>query len=126
MKVSWNMSAELKSGIGLTVWGLAGVLVTLGVVSLGTVAWLSAGALLLASVVARIPVRIPAVLVGAALPLLLIAFGNAFGPGWSCHSGPNDSGCDQLLDPRPFLLAALALLAVPVGLWAVSRGHRNR
>jgi len=120
------MSAELKSGIGLAVWGLAGVLVTLGVVSLGTVAWLSAGALLLASVVARIPVRIPAVLVGAALPLLLIAFGNAFGPGWSCHSGPNDSGCDQLLDPRPFLLAALALLAVPVGLWVVSRGHRNR
>jgi len=126
MKVSWNMSAELKSGIGLAVWGLAGVLVTLGVVSLGTVAWWPAGALLLASVVARVPVRIPAFLVGAALPLLLIAFDNAFGPGWSCHSGPYGSACDQLLDPRPFLLAALTLLAVPVGLWVVSRGHRNR
>jgi hypothetical protein len=120
------MGAEVKFGISLPVWGLAGVLATLGAVSLGRVAWLSAGALLLAAVAARLPVRIPAFFVGAALPLLLIAFGNARGPGWSCRSGPNYSGCDQLLDPRPLLLVALALLAIPAALLLASRAHRNR
>lgn len=119
------MNAAKKPGTGLAVWGLAGGLITLGAISLGTLAWLTAVILLLAALIFRVPPRFPALFMGAALPLLLVAGSNLAGPGWSCWSGPNMSGCDQLLNPWPFLLVAVALLVMGLLLHLIARGRHR-
>ena len=114
---------ETKDGIALALWSIAGVAGTLGLFSLGPVAWTLSAGLILFAIVAKLPARVDALLVGAAIPLLVIALDNATGPGWSCHSGPAETGCDELLDPRPFLLGAVVLLGLGVAVRAALRRH---
>ncbi len=111
-----NLTSYQKTRVGLIVWGAAGLLLTLGAVSLGHVAWVISMALLLISAVVRVPGRPSALFFGASVPLVLVVVGHAAGPGWSCHSSPTGSGCDELLDPRPYLMAALVLLATGTAL----------
>jgi hypothetical protein len=118
-----GMQRETKDAIGVAVWGLAGAIATLGVVSLGATAWFASAGLVIVATAAKLPVRVDALLFGTAVPLLVIALGNASGPGWSCHSGPAESGCDELLDPRPFLSWGVVLLGLGVAVRAALRRH---
>jgi hypothetical protein len=120
-----GMNAETRVGVGVAAWSLAGVAAIVGVLSLGPGAWTFAAGLTVAAIVARLPVRIDALLIGAAIPLLLIAVSNASGPGWSCHSGRTESGCDELLDPRPFLLWTVLLLGSAVVVRVALRLRRS-
>lgn len=121
-----GINADTKPMVGGSLWGVVGAAIVVGVLSLGTPAWIFAGALAVAVVLAGLPVRIDALLVGAALPLLLIALSNATGPGWTCRSGPSEAGCDELLDPRPFLVAALTLLLGGVAIHWIGRRRLRR
>ena len=52
---------------------------------------------------------------GAGLPLLLVAYLNRQGPGASCYRTAMSAGCDQHLNPIPWLVIGLVLLAVGFG-----------
>ncbi|HYX86533.1 MAG TPA: hypothetical protein VE777_16290 [Gaiellales bacterium] len=60
---------------------------------------------------------------GAGLPLLWVAYANRQGPGTVCWSTATASGCDQYLNPWPWLAAGLLL--VVVGVATQSFIHRN-
>ena len=64
---------------------------------------------------------LPWLIAGAALPVLWVAWRNRSGPGETCFSTPTVSGCAELLDPVPWLLSALAALAVSAALLVLGR-----
>lgn len=49
---------------------------------------------------------------GAGLPFLFVAFVNRQGPGTTCWRTLTSAGCDQHLNPVPWLLIGIVLLAV--------------
>jgi hypothetical protein len=53
-------------------------------------------------------------LVGAALPLLLVAYLNRHGPGEYCTAIPGGEKCGDEWSPWPWLIAALLLIAAGV------------
>ncbi len=61
-------------------------------------------------------------LVGIGVPLLWVAFDNREGPGTVCHSidGGRGTQCDDLYDPRKWLVAGLVfvLAGLAAQLWA--------
>ena len=48
---------------------------------------------------------------GAGLPLLFVAYVNRAGPGTTCYRTVTSAGCDQHLNPLPWLLVGLCLVA---------------
>jgi uncharacterized membrane protein YedE/YeeE len=64
-------------------------------------------------------------LVGIGVPLLVVAYLNREGPGTACHSidGGRGTQCDELYDPRKWLLAGLVFVVAGMAaqLWAASR-----
>jgi len=64
------------------------------------------------------------VLIGIGVPFLLVAYLNREGPGTVCHSidGGRGTQCDDLSDPRNWLLVGLALVLAGLAaqLWAAS------
>ncbi len=96
-------------------WVLTGTAGALGLVSLGLLA-LGPAVILGGVLLARPPARrwragLPA---GPGLVCLYIAYLQRHGPGTTCwHTGPT-SGCDQSMNPIPWLVVAVLLLG-----WAV-------
>ena len=121
-----NINAYQQVLLVVVAWGAAVLLLTLGALLLGQVAWVISMAFLLISAVVRAPGRPSALFFGASVPLVLVVVGHAAGPGWSCHSSPTGSGCDELLDPRPYLMAALVLLATGTALELLLRRASSR
>ena len=62
-------------------------------------------------------------LTGAGLPLLLVAYVQRQGPGTTCWHTATAAGCDQHLNPWPWLIVGLVL--VLAGLVAHSRQNRD-
>jgi len=58
-------------------------------------------------------------LAGTGLPLLLVAYLNRQGPGTTCYRLTVSGGCDEHLNPLPWLILGLLLLGV--GLIAQAR-----
>lgn len=66
---------------------------------------------------------VPGVLTGAGLPLLLVAYVQREGPGTTCWHTASSAGCDQHLNPLPWLIVGLGL--VLAGLVLQSRRGRR-
>ena len=47
---------------------------------------------------------------GAGLPLLFVAYVNRAGPGTTCYRTVTSAGCDQHLNPLPWLIVGVILL----------------
>jgi uncharacterized membrane protein len=92
-------------------WALIGAVAALGLVSLGPIALgpaLLAGAALSTSATARRS-RF-GLLAGAGLVSLFIAYLQRQGPGTTCWHTATAAGCDQHLNPIPWLLIGLVLI----------------
>jgi hypothetical protein len=100
-------------------WVLVGVGVALGFVSLGLLT-LVPSVILGAAFASSRTARRSAVglLVGLGLLLVYVAYVQRQGPGTTCWRTATASGCDQHLDPRPWLVAGLtSITAGLVGAW---------
>lgn len=92
------------------IWALLGCTVALGIVSLGVLA-LAPATVLGAVIASRPAARRSAfgLLSGAGLLLVYIAWVQRAGPGTTCWHSASASGCDQHLNPLPWLVAGVAL-----------------
>jgi hypothetical protein len=92
------------------VWALVGCATALGAVSLGVLS-LAPAALAAALMVTRPAIRRSAfgLLTGAGALLLFVAWAQRAGPGTTCWQRGTASGCDQHLNPLPWLVAGLGL-----------------
>lgn len=94
-----------------SVWALLGSAAALGAVSLGPLLLLpvaSAGVFLWTRPVVRRSAF--GLLIGAGTPLLYVAWVQRAGPGTTCWHTATASGCDQHLNPLPWLAAGAALI----------------
>jgi len=93
------------------IWAVVGATGALGLVSLGPLALVPA--IIAAAAMARNPsVRRPALglLAGAGFLSLFVAYVQREGPGTTCWHTATASGCDQHLNPIPWLVVGLALV----------------
>jgi hypothetical protein len=106
-------------------WALVGAIASLGLLSLGVLALLPAAGLA-AVLLRRGPSETHAygLLTGAGFFLLVVAYLQRQGPGTTCWKRATASGCDQHLDPRPWLVAGVIL--VLAGVIAQARSSRGR
>ncbi|HWD86471.1 MAG TPA: hypothetical protein VG321_12005 [Solirubrobacteraceae bacterium] len=92
------------------VWVVVGAALAVGLISLGTL-------VLVPAVLVGLVVRRSAaarrsgwgLLTGAGLTLLWVAFENRAGPGTTCYRTLTAAGCDQHLNPIPWLAIGLGL-----------------
>jgi len=91
-------------------WALVGCAAALGAVSLGWLTLAPAG-IAAAFMAARPAIRRSAfgLLTGGGALLLLVAWLQRAGPGTTCWHTATASGCDQHLNPLPWLLLGIAL-----------------
>ena len=61
---------------------------------------------------------------GAGIPLLLVAYVQRKGPGTVCWHTATASGCDDYLDPRPWLAIGLVLVLAGIGAFVAARHAR--
>jgi hypothetical protein len=96
-------------------WALVGAAAALGVVSLGPLLLLPLG-LVAIGMASQPRIRNSAfgLLTGAGLLSLFVAYLQRQGPGTTCWHTATASGCDQHLDPRPWLIVGLVLAAAGV------------
>jgi hypothetical protein len=92
------------------VWALLGCAAALGFVSLGVLV-LAPVAIVGALMASRPTIRRSAfgLLSGAGILLLYVAWLQRAGPGTTCWRTATASGCDQHLNPLPWLLIGIAL-----------------
>ena len=93
-------------------WAVVGATAALGLISLGPLA-LVVPAIIAAAAMAPIPsVRRSALglLAGAGFLPLFVAYVQREGPGTTCWHTATASGCDQHLNPLPWLVVGLALV----------------
>jgi len=64
-------------------------------------------------------------LAGVGALLLFVAYMQRRGPGTVCWHSATASGCDQYLNPWPWLIAGVLLVAVAVGAQLQLKRHRN-
>ena len=91
-------------------WALVGVAAAVGLVSLGVIALAPAAAA--AAVLGSSPAARRSafgLLTGAGLLLVYIAWLQRAGPGTTCWHTATASGCDEHLNPLPWLAAGLVL-----------------
>ncbi len=106
-------------------WAWAGVgALTVSSLFLGVLS--AVPALLLGALVARVVDRrhrsVSGLLTGAGLPLLWVAYVQREGPGTICWHTASSAGCDQYLNPLPWLIVGITL--VLIGLVAQTRRKR--
>jgi hypothetical protein len=106
-------------------WVVVGCALALGVVSFA----LGPLVLIPAVVVAVLMIRKPSarrgahgVLIGIGVLLVFIAYVNRDGPGTTCWQDGSTSGCDQHLNPLPWLVLGLAFV---VGGFVAHRQRRH-
>jgi hypothetical protein len=94
-------------------WVVVGCALALGVISFA----LGPLVLIPAAVIAALMIRRPAArrsaygaLIGVGLLLLFVAYLNREGPGTTCWQHGTSMGCDQHLNPLPWLSLGLALV----------------
>jgi hypothetical protein len=104
-------------------WVVVGCALALGTVSLGPLVLAPTG------VIAVLMIRRPAALrsaygalVGVGLLLLLVAYLNRQGPGTTCWERGTAMGCDQHLNPLPWLALGVAFV---VGGFVAHRSRRH-
>ncbi len=104
-------------------WAVVGAIAVLSL-DLGPLAALPAFALgaLVATAGDRRHRGVAGIVTGAGLPLLWVAYVQRQGPGTTCWRTASSAGCDQHLDPLPWLIIGLAL--VLAGLVAQSRASQ--
>lgn len=61
---------------------------------------------------------------GAGVPFLIVAYVQRKGPGTVCWQHGSASGCDEYLDPRPWLAIGIVLVVAGAGAFAVARARR--
>jgi hypothetical protein len=107
-------------------WAVVGCALALGAVSLGPLLLLPVA--ILAVVLASRTSRGSALglLTGVGLLLLFVSYLNRAGPGTTCWQHGTASGCDQHLNPLPWLVLGVGLVVAGVGAFAVSRARRAR
>lgn len=109
-------------------WLVGGLLLGLGVASLPSIGLflIPAGilVLLLVGIVGR-GRGWPLVLLGLAAPPLWVAWLHRGGPGERCWETPTTRGCEELLNPAPWLAAGLFLLLLFILALALSRRARR-
>jgi len=96
-------------------WAAVGAAGAAGLVSLGPIALVPAT--IAAAAMARSPSSLRSLfglLAGAGLPCLFVAYVQRDGPGTTCWHTATASGCDQHLDPIPWLVAGGLLVAAAV------------
>jgi hypothetical protein len=100
----------LRSWAWFWAWAVVGCGVTLGAVSLGVLVFVPV-ALVAALMASRPTIRRSAtgLLTGAGALLLLVAWVQRAGPGTTCWQTATASGCDQHLNPLPWLVAGAVL-----------------
>jgi hypothetical protein len=104
-------------------WALVGLGTAFGFISLGLFAWVPTFFLALPMALSpRIRQSAFGVLAGAGALCLFVAWVQRRGPGTVCWEKANSSGCDQYLDPRPWL--AIGILLFVAGL--VGHAVRSR
>src|SRR5215467_9949335 len=109
------------------VWVAVGALVALGLVSLGLLALVPALLIALA-VLSSTAARRSAwgLLSGAGLLSLVVAYIQREGPGTTCWRTATGGGCEEHLDPRPWLIVGLALFLFGVAAQLVADRCRVR
>lgn len=117
-----SRAPHLTTCIRFWAWAAVGALV---VASLDLGPLTALPALVLAVLVARVENRGRGsefgLLTGAGLPLLLVAYVQRAGPGTTCWHTATSAGCDQHLNPMPWLIVGLIL--VLAGL--IAHSHHN-
>jgi hypothetical protein len=105
-------------------WAVVGCALALGAVSLGPLLLLPV--VTLSVVLARRTSRSSALglLTGVGLLLLFVAYLNREGPGTTCWDHGTVSGCDQHLNPLPWLVLGLGFVVAGVGAFAVIRARQ--
>lgn len=101
-------------------WAVLGIAGAIGLVSLGLLLFVPAlvvGAFLARSRDARHSAF--GLLTGVGLVFLFVAYVQREGPGTTCWHTATASGCDQHLDPRPWLAVGAAFVFVGVTVHAV-------
>jgi hypothetical protein len=96
-------------------WAAVGCVGALGLVSLGPAALVAAAAVGL--LLARVPLArrsASGLLAGAGLVSLLVAYVQRDGPGVTCWHTVSAAGCDQHLNPVPWLVIGIACVTVAV------------
>ena len=95
---------------------IAGLAGAIGLISLGLLALIPAAAIAGGAFVVSGTARRSAwgLLSGAGLIFLLVAYVQRDGPGTTCWHTATASGCDEHLDPRPWLFVGVVLLIVGV------------
>jgi hypothetical protein len=124
--VSTSSEVHRRSSGWFFVWVAVGFVATLGILVFG-----SPGVVLVGGVSVLLARR-PAVRraafgasTGAGLVLLFVAYQNRQGPGSACWRTAAATGCDQHLNPWPWLVAGMALVAAGL-IGQVVRGRSGR
>ena len=61
---------------------------------------------------------------GAGVPFLVVAYLQRKGPGTVCWKSATASGCDEYLDPRPWLVIGLVLVLAGIAAFHHARARR--
>jgi hypothetical protein len=111
-----DRQGHAASWLWFTAWVPVGVLVALSLVSLGLVLLVPVLLLVIGLMAAGRTIRRSAfgLATGAGILFLYLAYLDRDGPGTTCWSTATASGCDQHLDPRPWLAAGSVLVVVGV------------
>lgn len=118
-----------QSSANSWLWPAGGFLLGLGIVSLPSIGLLVlpvAAATLVAAAAWGRGKDATLALVGAGLPFLYVAFLHRGGPGQRCGQTDTGGWCQDLLDPRPWLLIGLALVGLGLGLFLRVRSRPRR
>ena len=115
-----NTTGRVRSWAWFAAWAVGGALCVLALVSFIIVLVLLAvviaavAAVLLARTHTRAPDSALGVVAGAGLVLLFVGYLNRQGPGETCWQSARGGGCDQHLDPFPWLAVGMALVSVAI------------
>jgi hypothetical protein len=96
-------------------WAVVGIAAVLAIVSLGLILFVPTVALAVV-IASRRAARqsVFGLATGAGAVLLYVAFVNRFGPGTTCWHRANSFGCDQHLNPLPWLILGVLLVIVGI------------
>jgi hypothetical protein len=105
-------------------WTAVGCVLAFGAVSLGPL--LLVPVAILAAVMAARTSRGSAfgLLTGVGLLLLFVSYLNREGPGTTCWQRGTAGGCDEHLNPLPWLVLGLGLVVAGIGAFGVTRSRR--
>ncbi len=114
-----------RSWAAFVLWTLIGAAVAYIFVNLPT-AGVVLAALIILALVAKPSLRqeSPGVFAGVGAICLLVAYVQRRGPGTVCWHTANAGGCDQYLNPWPWLIAGLVLVTTSVVM--ITRSSRRR